>query len=90
MFSKFVDGIKLCGVVDTLKTKDALQRDLEMSEKWAHMTLLKLSKANFKALCLGEASPQYQWRLCDDWIENSPAGKGLVILLEEKIDVSQH
>lgn len=53
MFSKFVDGIKLCRVVDTLKTKDALQTDLEMSEKWAHMTLLKLSKANFKALCLG-------------------------------------
>lgn len=60
MFHKFVEDMKLPGVADMLKRKDGLQRDLEMSETWAHVTLLKLNKANYKVLHLGEASPQCQ------------------------------
>lgn len=58
-FSKFVDHIMLSGVVDMLEGKDALQRDLGMSEKWAHMTLLKTNKDSFKVLHPSEVSPQY-------------------------------
>lgn len=59
MFSKFVDHIMLSGVVDMLDGKDALQSDLGLSEKWAHRTLLKINKDNFKVLHPGEVSPQY-------------------------------
>ena len=47
---KFVNDTKLSGVVDVIKGRDVIQRDLNGLEKWACKILMRFNKAKCKAL----------------------------------------
>jgi len=61
--SKSANNTKLCGAVDILEGKDAIQRDLDRIERWAHANLMRFNKSKCKVLHLSQGNPKNIYRL---------------------------
>ncbi|GAB0204725.1 cAMP-dependent protein kinase inhibitor alpha [Grus japonensis] len=87
--SKFANDTKLCGVVDMLEGRDAIQRDLDRLGRWARAKLMKFNKAKCKVLYVGQCSPKHNYSLGREWIESSPEEKELGVLVDKKLNMSR-
>ncbi|TRZ22704.1 hypothetical protein HGM15179_004412 [Zosterops borbonicus] len=87
--SKSVDGIEPSSTVTTLEGWDGIQRDLNKLRKWAHGNLMRINKAKCKEWHLGQDNLPYQHRQGDEQIKSRPSEKDLVVLVDERLDVTQ-
>ncbi|KAJ7404406.1 hypothetical protein WISP_145588 [Willisornis vidua] len=68
---------------------DAIQRDLDRLENWAHVNLMKFNGAKCNILHLGQGNPMNKYKLGREWIKTIPGEKDLGISVNKKPNMIQ-
>ena len=64
-------------------------RDLDRLEQWVQVNLMRFNKSKCNILHLDCGNPHYHCKLGAVRIEHSSAKRGVVILVDGKLDMSQ-
>lgn len=76
-------------MVSMLKRRVGFQRDMDRIDRQTCMNIMKFSKVRCKILHLSHGDPKHEYRLGDEWTENCPITKDLVVLEVGKLSASQ-
>jgi len=87
--SKFADDIKLCGSVDMLEGRKALQRDLDSLDRWVKANSMKFNEAKCQVPHSCHKYPMQCYRLGEEWLQSCPAEKDLGVLLNSRLNMRQ-